>query len=157
MISTFSNSVIPMSSFTNYILSLFLALVLPVQIYLLLIGGAILMDSYYGALWAKKNKNKFNLVKLFRGIRNKMAIYTPAMLGIFWLDFHLLNEFVLQFITVDSAVTKLGCAILISTELASINQKINYLTGVSLRQRMKNTFKFFKDSKESIEDINGEG
>lgn len=142
-----------MSTFVNTLINLFLALVLPVQIYLLLIGGVILMDSYYGAMWSNKNGDKFSLLKLLKGIRRKMAIYTPAMLGVYWLDAHLLNEFVLQFITISSAITKIGCAVLISTELTSINQNINNLTGTSLRQRMRNTFKFFKSTKDSLEDF----
>lgn len=153
MISTFSNSTTIMTNLLNSALSLLAAFVLPVQVYLLLIGGVILLDSYYGAMWANKNGDKFSVLKLLKGIRNKMAIYTPAMLGVFWLDFHLLNEFVTQFINVQSAVTKIGCAILISTELASINDKINKLTGTSLRQRMNNTFKFFKESKDKYDEF----
>lgn len=153
MIYTFSNSTTTMTNVINSALSLLAAFVLPVQVYLLLIGGVILLDSYYGAMWARKNGGKFSMLKLLKGIRNKMAIYTPAMLGVFWLDFHLLNEFVLQFITVNSAVTKIGCTILISTELASINEKINKLTGTSLRQRMNNTFKFFKESKDKYDEF----
>lgn len=153
MIYTFSNSTTIMTNVLNSALSLLAAFVLPVQVYLLLIGGVILLDSYYGAMWARKSGEKFSALKLFKGIRNKMAIYTPAMLGVFWLDFHLLNEFVTQFINVQSAVTKIGCAILISTELSSINEKINNLTGTSLRQRMKNTFKFFKESKDKYDEL----
>lgn len=155
MTFTFSNSILSMSSLLNTVLNFLLAIILPVQVYLLLIGGVILMDSYYGILLVRKEKGKFSALKMFKGIRNKIAIYTPAMLGVYWLDMHLLNEFVLQFINIQSAVTKIGCAVLISTELSSINENINKITGTSLRQRLKNLFRVAKDVKNDYDDISG--
>lgn len=156
MISTFSNTPdLTMSSFLNALLNLFLAIILPVQVYLLLIGGVILLDSYYGILVARKEKVGFDIMKLLKGIVRKMAIYTPAMLGVYWLDVHLLSEFVQQFITIQSAITKIGCAVLISTELASINRGITKLTGLGLRERLKNLFKVAKETKDDYDSIGG--
>jgi len=103
---------------------------------------------------AKKQSNiGFDAFLLLRGIRNKMAIYTPAMVGVYWLDFHLLNEFLMAVITVPMVVTKVGCIILMSTEIASINRNIKVITGKSLKQRIKESMDFAKDVNEDIKDL----
>lgn len=152
MFSSFKD--LPMSSFFNAVLNFFLAIILPVQVYLLLIGGVILLDCWYGYMKAKKQSNiGFDAFLLLRGIRNKMAIYTPAMVGVYWLDFHLLNEFLMAVITVPMVVTKVGCIILMSTEIASINRNIKVITGKSLKQRIKESMDFAKDVNEDIKDL----
>ena len=142
-----------MSNILNAILNFFLAIILPVQIYLLLIGAVILLDSYYGYLKSRKDKHKFDIYLLLAGIRDKVKIYAPAIIAIYWLDEHLINEFVLTLLSIQLAATKIGCAVLISTELASVNKNIKAITGKSLQQRMKDTLKVAKDVKESSDDL----
>lgn len=152
MIFSFSNtSYATMSTFFSSIANFILAIILPVQLYLLLIGGVILLDSYYGYHKAIFLKEKISWLKFFKGIRKKIAIYTPAMLGIYWLDFHLLNEFLLQFLSIDMVITKIGCTVLLSTEIASINQNIKTITGKSLYKRIKDTMGVAKDLKQDID------
>lgn len=154
---SFSFNNLTMSTFFNAILNFLLAIILPVQVYLLLIGGVILLDSWYGYLKAKKKSGGgFDMFLLLSGIRNKMAIYTPAMLGVYWLDFHLLNEFLLTIITVPMAITKVGCVILMSTEIASINRNIKAITGKSLRQRVKESMNYAKEVNDGIKDLKKE-
>jgi hypothetical protein len=147
MIYTFSKTLISMSTFLTSLLNLFLAIILPVQAYLLLIGGFILLDTFYGVLVSMKGSKEFNFKLMITGIIRKIAVYSPAMLGVYYLDATLLNEFVSSFISIDSAITKIGCAILMSAEIASINDSIKKLTGKGIMRRIREGFGIAKEIK----------
>lgn len=152
MTSTFFNS-LTMATFFSAVFNFFLAIILPVQLYLLLIGGVILLDTYFGVIKSRREKEKFSLHRMLKGIALKMCVYSPAMLGVYWLDAELLNEFVMLFINIELAVTKIGCAILVSTELTSINGNIKKITGKSLVTRVKESFKIAKDIKKETDNF----
>ena len=119
-------------------------IVLPVQLYLLIIGGMILLDTYYGVYAKIKTGEKFNWLKFFKGLRFKLALYTPAMVGIFWFDTFILNELILKYFNFDLLITHIGCVVLSSTEIASINKNYKVITGKSLYEKCLDFYKFLK-------------
>lgn len=147
----------PMQTILETILNVFLAIILPVQLYLLLVGGFIALSTLLGILAARKEKEKISLLKLTNGIIHKMFVYTPTTLALFYLDAILLNEIMLQFVPVPNIVTKLGTLVILGKEFASINKNIEILTGKSFSDRCKEYFKTAIGLKKKYDELKKEG
>lgn len=142
-----------MSAFFEGLLSAILMIVLPVGVYLLLIGGVIVIDSYYGIVVSKKQKIPFNWYFFLKMLTIKISRYTPAMIGIYWMDQKILNEIVMQIVSIDCLITRVGCIVLCSTEIASINRNFKVIHGKSIVEMLLNVGKSARKVSEEIKDI----
>lgn len=142
-----------MNTFFEAVINFILAIILPVGVYLLIIGGLMFVDTLLGLYRVKKNKEKFIWSKFFKGLITKMYVYTPIIVCVYWMDFHLLNDIVKLFINVDLLFTKLASLILSSTEITSINKNFKAVTGKSLLDRLRNVVKVAHSVKNEINDF----
>lgn len=145
-----------MQTFFELILNAILAIILPIQIYLLLVGGFIALSTFLGILAAKKEKEKIELGKLTSGLVRKMFIYTPTTIAIYWLDTILLGDILMQFIPVQNFITKVGTMIILGNEFVSINKNFAILTGKSISDRAKIGIKNILSLKKQYNEFNND-
>lgn len=142
-----------MTTFLESAINILLAIILPAGAYLLLIGLLMLTDTLLKLYSLKQTKEKMDWMKLFKGLQQKMLVYTPIILCIYWMDTLLMNDIVKQFVDVDLLTTKLGSLVLASTEITSINKNFKAITGKSLLDRVKNVLHVAKDVKKGLDSI----
>lgn len=142
-----------MSTFIESLVNAVLMIVLPVGVYLLLIGGVIVIDSYYGVIVSKKQNRPFNLYYFLKMYGVKISRYTPAMIGVYWMDYKILNEIVLNFFNVDLFITRIICGVLMSTEIISINRNFKIIHGKSIGEMLLDVWKVGKKASDKIKEI----
>lgn len=142
-----------MQTVIEWILNVVLAIILPVQLYLLFVGEFIFVSTLLGVLAAKKQKEKISLKKLTSGLVHKMFVYTPTVVALYYLDTFMLNEIVLQFTPVNNLITKLGTIIILGDLFASINKNFEILTGKSISDRVKEFFKLVLGVKKNYDKL----
>lgn len=143
-----------MSSIFEHLLQIILMIILPVQIYLLLVGGFILLDTFYRFRVIFKKKDKFSFKKLFDGLTKKMFNYTPIVIAIFYMDLGILNSVYEAFgIPLTFIFTKIATTICIGKELNSMSLSHKILTGKTYLDEMKIWWKNIKKVKKEYDDF----
>lgn len=140
-----------MQTLIESLLHLILAIILPVNLYIFLIGGFILFSTVLGIFADIKQKNKFSFPKLINSLFMKMFMYTTTIISVYYLDKIILNEFIMKVITIDMAITKIATGIVLSKEFISINKNFGILTGTTLVERFTETFNFTKKIKDKYD------
>lgn len=135
------------------ILNGILFILLPVEVYLMLVGIFIALDSYF-RVWFSFKKKDFSLGLLLKGMLKKMWLYTPIVVSIFYLDTLALNEIVIRSINIDHLITRFVTGVIIFYELGSINKNIKLVTGKSFFLLAKTFFNFVVSFKQKIKDLN---
>ena len=123
----------------------------PIWATILLIGVAVFMDTIMGLIRSIKLKQPIVSRKLYR-FASKSAVYVTFIMLLFAFDKLLLNEFVMQFFSVQFALTKLMAIFLMSIEFYSIDESIRMMND-------DKGFKYYstkliKDVKKGKEQIN---
>lgn len=142
-----------MSNIGSFILSGVLSILLPVKLYLIVITIIIFLDMFYGIRSLKKKSKSFKWSIFLDGFIKKTAIYTPAIVGIYYLEAFILKEIMEYFINIPFIITKVMTMGILSRELISINSNYETISGQSITSGVKSIFKIVKDSKKEIDNI----
>lgn len=98
----------------------------PIQVILLVIGLAILIDTFVAI---RLTSEKFSSRRLRKGLIGKMITYESAVLLFFLIDYSMVNEMIKTVFSVDYTLTKLVGLFLASIEVVSIDEKIRLKYG----------------------------
>ena len=98
----------------------------PIQIILLAIGLAVLLDTIIAV---NLTTESFCSKRLRKGLVNKMIAYESAILLFFLIDYSMVNELVKTVFSVEYTLTKLMGLFLVSIELVSVDEKIRVRYG----------------------------
>lgn len=141
----------------SYLASVFTGLLLffaPIQGLILSVGIAIMLDTFTGI---------FKSVKLhgWRSIRSrklsniisKMALYEVSIILLYPIDKFLLNELLLNVISVQFFSTKLTCVLLILVELTSIKENVEAALNVNVWKVLKNTINRAKEISQDVNEL----
>ena len=136
----------------KYLITAFIAVYsffAPIQVILLVIGLAILIDTLVAI---KLSTEKFSSRRLRKGIVGKMITYESAVLLFFLIDYAMVNDMVKTVFSVDYTLTKLVGLFLCSIEVVSIDEKIRLKYGddKGFIARFKSFIKKAKSIKDSF-------
>jgi hypothetical protein len=121
----------------------------PIKPLVLLAIASIILDTCFGIWRSWKKGNKIRSRRLSHTI-SKSLLYSGAIVFIFFLEKYVIADILGHFIAIDLIMTKMFTFFCVATELKSINESYESVTGVDIWKKM---FEFFKRSKETINDL----
>lgn len=134
------------------IFNVFLAIILPTEVYLSIVGIMICLDTYFKVGVVRREK-EFSWKKLLSGILNKVRIYTPIVLSVYWLDEFPINQIVMNFVNIDHLITRVITGIVIMKEGNSIFSILKDKYNFDIQNEFKKLIKTVKDTKDDINDV----
>lgn len=143
-----------MKTFPLQLLTALLLFFAPIQQLVMVVGLAILCDTFTGI---------YKSVKLFgwKSIRSrklsniisKMVLYEVSIIVLFPIDKFLLNELLLNIVSVQYFSTKIACVLLVLVELTSIKENIEEALKIDIWKTLKNFIKRAKEVSNDVDDI----
>jgi len=130
------------------------ALIAPIKIYLVLIALFIIMDTIAG-VWASKRLGIKISSSRFSAFISKLFIYNTVAITAYFIDIHLLGQFLLLFLSIPMAATKITVLGLILNEIYSIDEKFRNVKGSGLWSIFKKLLRvrsLLKKTKDKIEE-----
>jgi hypothetical protein len=126
-----------------------LTILAPIKPLVLLAVTSIILDTCFGIWRSYKKGNKIRSRRLSHTI-SKSLLYSGAIVFIFLLEKFVISDILGHFIAIDLVLTKMFTFFCVVTELKSINESYESVTGVDIWKKM---FEFFKRSKETINEL----
>jgi hypothetical protein len=126
-----------------------LTILAPIKPLVLLAIASIILDTCFGIWRSWKKGNKIRSRRLSHTI-SKSLLYSGAIVFIFFLEKYVIADILGHFIAIDLIMTKMFTFFCVATELKSVNESYESVTGVDIWKKM---FEFFKRSKETINDL----
>lgn len=143
-----------MKTFPLQLLTALLLFFAPIQQLVMVVGLVILCDTFTGI---------YKSVKLFgwKSIRSrklsniisKMVLYEVSIIVLFPIDKFLLNELLLNIVSVQYFSTKIACVLLVLVELTSIKENIEEALKIDIWKTLKNFIKRAKEVSNDVDDI----
>lgn len=143
-----------MKTFPLQLLTALLLFFAPIQQLVMVVGLAILCDTFTGI---------YKSVKLFgwKSIRSrklsniisKMVLYEVSIIVLFPIDKFLLNELLLNIVSVQFFSTKIACVLLVLVELTSIKENIEEALKIDIWKTLKNFIKRAKEVSNDYDEI----
>lgn len=119
----------------NFLMT-FMVFISPIFPLALLITFASLVDTFVGRWYARK-KGKVVTSRLTRiGLMRKLIIYFTGLLFCFLVDRFMINEISRNYIWFDWAFTKFIASLLIWIEYTSIDEKIKWIKGEGITDKI---------------------
>jgi hypothetical protein len=136
------------ASFIKFI-AVYFAPIIPL---LLMIGLSIFIDTFFGIKKAKKIGEQITSKRL-RCMINKMLIYNITIIFFFFIDKSLLNEFVVNFFSINYLFTKISALSIIFVEYKSINEKLEVLYNINITDKLKELITNISKVKEKTDEF----
>lgn len=130
------------------ILSAILMWLMPIVPLLILVGGFIMFDTFFG-IWAAKKNGILITSRRFSRIVSKMISYTATIILVYGMD-----KYIIDYWVGDMIITKLAAGVLCFVEGFSIDEKIRAINdNKGVAYFLDKIFKFVKEGKDKIADI----
>jgi len=130
----------------------FMAFISPLLPLALLVTFASVIDTFVGRWYATQKNEVVTSRKTRVGLMRKLIIYFTALLFCYMVDNFMINEITRNYIWFDWAFTKFIASLLIWIEYTSIDEKIKWVKGKGITDRiiefgksLKRLVKFKKD------------
>jgi len=117
-------------------LSTFLVFIAPLFPLALIVTFAALIDTFVGRWYAKQKGEIVTSRKTRLGLMRKLIIYFTALLFCFLVDKFMINEITRNYIWFDWAFTKFIASLLIWIEYTSVDEKIKWIKGKGITDRI---------------------
>ena len=114
----------------------FMAFISPLFPLALLITFAAVIDTFVGRWYAKHKGEVVTSRKTRIGFMRKLIIYFTALLFCFLVDRFMINEIARNYIWFDWAFTKFIASLLIWIEYTSIDEKIKWIKGEGITDKI---------------------
>jgi hypothetical protein len=139
------------------VLAIFMAFVAPIKGLLIAVGFAIVLDTVFGLIKAKKlNGWKSVSSRKLSQIVSKMVLYQSAVILFYFIDLFIMGDFIKIFSGIPFFLTKLIGALLCFIELKSIDENVKIITGSSLWDRFKEMLSRGKEIKSELSEATEE-
>ena len=143
-----------MKTFPLQLLTALLLFFAPIQQLVMVVGLAILCDTFTGIYKSVKLDGwKSIRSRKLSNIISKMVLYEIAIIVLFPIDKFLLNELLLNIVSVQFFSTKVACVLLILVELTSIKENIEEALKIDIWKTLKNFIKRAKEVSNNVDDI----
>jgi len=141
----------------TFLLQLLAALLLffaPIQQLVMVVGLAIMLDTFTGIYKSVKlNGWKSIRSRKLSNIISKLVLYEVSIILLYPIDKFLLNELLLNVVSVQFFSTKIACVLLILVELTSIKENIEAALKINIWQILKKAINRAKELKGDIDEI----
>lgn len=134
------------------LLAIVSAFFMPICGILILIGGAVILDTITGIWKAKKTKTKVTSRRL-SAIVSKILLYEATVMLFYAMDYFLLNDIIISFFSIELLTTKVLALVLVSIEVISINENYKAVKGIDLWASLKNLFARAKEVTSDFKNI----
>ena len=135
----------------------FLAFVSPIAPLALLVSLFSIIDTFVGRWYAKKIGETVTSRKTRLGLTRKLLIYFVVVIMAYLIDRFIINEIMRNYIWFDWAFTKFFASVLIWVEYTSIDEKIKWVKGKGLTDRVVDFAKSLKKMVGFGKEINPKG
>lgn len=143
-----------MKTFPLQILTALLLFFAPIQQLVMVVGLAILCDTFTGIYKSVKlNGWKSIRSRKLSNIISKMVLYEIAIIVLYPIDKFLLNELLLNIVSVQFFSTKIACVLLVLVELTSIKENIEEALKIDIWKTLKNFIKRAKEVSNDYDEI----
>jgi hypothetical protein len=143
-----------MKSFPLQLLTALLLFFAPIQQLVMVVGLAILCDTFTGIYKSVKLDGwKSIRSRKLSNIISKMVLYEVSIIVLFPIDKFLLNELLLNIVSVQFFSTKVACVLLILVELTSIKENIEEALKIDIWKTLKNFIKRAKEVSNNYDEI----
>jgi hypothetical protein len=143
-----------MKTFPLQLLTALLLFFAPIQQLVMVVGLAILCDTFTGIYKSVKLDGwKSIRSRKLSNIISKMVLYEVSIIVLFPIDKFLLNELLLNIVSVQYFSTKVACVLLILVELTSIKENIEEALKIDIWKTLKNFIKRAKEVSNDVDDI----
>ena len=132
----------------------FLAFISPLAPLALIVTLFAVIDTFVGRWYAKKTNEKITSRKTRIGFTRKMIAYFLVLITTYLIDRFIVNEIMRNYIWFDFAFTKFFTSLLIFIEYSSIDEKIKWITGEGLTDRVVKFGKAIKKMVGFIKEVN---
>ena len=114
----------------------FMAFISPLLPLALLVTFASVIDTFVGRWYARQKNEIVTSRKTRVGLMRKLIIYFTALLFCYMVDNFMINEITRNYIWFDWAFTKFIASLLIWIEYTSIDEKIKWVKGKGITDRI---------------------
>jgi phage-related holin len=128
----------------KYFLLTFLAFVSPLFPLAFLISLFAIIDTFVGRWYAKKTNQLITSKKTRLGLTHKLIIYFLVLITSYLIDYTIINEITRNYIWFDWVFTKFFASVLMWVEYTSIDEKIKWVNGKGLTDRIVDFAKSLK-------------
>lgn len=143
-----------MKTFPLQLLTALLLFFAPIQQLVMVVGLAILCDTFTGIYKSVKLYGwKSIRSRKLSNIISKMVLYEVSIIVLFPIDKFLLNELLLNIVSVQYFSTKVACVLLILVELTSIKENIEEALKIDIWKTLKNFIKRAKEVSNNYDEI----
>lgn len=143
-----------MKTFPLQLLTALLLFFAPIQQLVMVVGLAILCDTFTGIYKSVKLDGwKSIRSRKLSNIISKMVLYEVSIIVLFPIDKFLLNELLLNIVSVQFFSTKVACVLLILVELTSIKENIEEALKIDIWKTLKNFIKRAKEVSNNYDEI----
>ena len=120
----------------KHFLMVFFAFVSPLFPLALLVSLFSIIDTFVGRWYARQTKQEITSKKTRIGLTHKLITYFIVLISAYGIDYVIVNEIARNYIWFDWAFTKFFASILIWVEYTSIDEKIKWVKGKGLTDRV---------------------
>jgi hypothetical protein len=143
-----------MKTFLLQLLTALLLFFAPIQQLVMVVGLAILCDTFTGIYKSVKLDGwKSIRSRKLSNIISKMVLYEISIIVLYPIDKFLLNELLLNIVSVQYFSTKVTCVLLILVELTSIKENIEEALKIDIWKTLKNFIKRAKEVSNNYDEI----
>ena len=143
-----------MKTFSLQLLAALLLFFAPIQELVMAVGLAIMLDTFTGIYKSVKLGGwKSIRSRKLSNIISKLVLYEVSIILLYPIDKFLLNELLLNIVSVQFFSTKVACVLLILVELTSIKENIEAALKINIWQILKKAISRAKELKGDIDDI----
>jgi hypothetical protein len=143
-----------MKSFLLQLLTALLLFFAPIQQLVMVVGLAILCDTFTGIYKSVKLDGwKSIRSRKLSNIISKMVLYEVAIIVLYPIDKFLLNELLLNIVSVQYFSTKVACVLLLLVEITSIKENIEAALKIDIWKTLKNFIKRAKEVSNNYDEI----
>jgi hypothetical protein len=143
-----------MKTFLLQLLTALLLFFAPIQQLVMVVGLAILCDTFTGIYKSVKLYGwKSIRSRKLSNIISKMVLYEVSIIVLYPIDKFLLNELLLNIVSVQFFSTKVACVLLVLVELTSIKENIEEALKIDIWKTLKNFIKRAKEVSNNYDEI----
>jgi hypothetical protein len=141
----------------TYLLNAFAGLLLfftPIQGLVIAVGLIVMLDTFTGVFKSIKLRGWSSIrSRTLSNIISKMLLYEMCILLLFPIDKFLLNDILIQLISVNYFATKLTCIVIILIEGTSIKENVEEALKIKIWSILKKILSRAKEVKHDIDEI----
>jgi hypothetical protein len=131
----------------------FLAFIAPLQPLMLIITLMVIFDTFVGRWYAKKKGELITSKITRKGITMKLMIYLSVIILVYLIDRNIVNEITKKYIWFDYLFTKFWTGLFVWIEYTSIDEKIRWIKGEGISEKIKRFIKSIKDTVFSFSEV----